>query len=343
MAGPTLTTLPAELRQKIIAETITITISTTTPVFTPLVHLCPPIIALGITATAAILLTLSTTNFTPFGDVCALLQADILALCASWLPTPTTPITLSQNTRASWAALAAFSTVVNARAARLNRRAWPGITTLTLRFLVPTSAPLDANLFESIDPPFKWAKELRRLPASVKLIKLDLSLPDAHMTQLCAQELSTQRVFWYECFRAVRLLDDEAKRRGIVIEVLGELPRSQVAALAPVAGTPAYFTIFGKVARMMLMAEGYYRHRWGVLEHCRQGAVLNGFVRRVRATKEWKEECRQDVLRGEIWKREYKKVIAELSRRMSALKKRKREEDGEELENEEGAKRMRTE
>ncbi|KAF2802198.1 uncharacterized protein BDZ99DRAFT_527859 [Mytilinidion resinicola] len=180
VAPPTLTNLPAELRQQILAGTIIIKISGPHKIF----------------------LT------TPAASVCRLLHADLVEISRIWIPPSCTPTVIKNPTGMD--GLAALTRFYKEHA-KTTKREWAGLTSIRIHAFntettrLPPRPSYDKSVPNPLKPdgrPFNlqhawredWPREIRKLPASITHVVIDLNVPTAQLALLEACGPGDRRV-----------------------------------------------------------------------------------------------------------------------------------------------------
>ncbi|KAF2494411.1 hypothetical protein BU16DRAFT_562070 [Lophium mytilinum] len=171
MSTQALETLPAEIRQQIVANTITVIVNHD-----------------------------SFHTSTPLNGVCKTLQADITEVLRSWLPGPNSlePIPNPLAARNVKSVQTHYEKLAEA-----SNREWRGIEKITI-LIFGTELPrwvhnyFSSNLLEDVRCP-DWISlfhELRELPETVKCVHVDLTPPPA-MQEFLERYSTMQQLFWY--------------------------------------------------------------------------------------------------------------------------------------------------
>ncbi|KAF2495472.1 hypothetical protein BU16DRAFT_610398 [Lophium mytilinum] len=246
MSPITLTSLPAEIRQKILSDTIGIKLGTN---------------GLAVSSPAA--------------SVCRQLHADVKEIIPSWLPTASTSTIIQTPTGMD--KLHFLDHVLKQRAESSNR-SWPGFQTIEVQLYTrdaervkkaPKSEghvrnPLRATggLDGAFNVPSTWARTFRRMPASIKHIVVDLTMPETQLQDIeaCGPDGALiphgrsqrytrwQREYWRLALSTIADLVDEVQYgqhwamhgRGATLpavgersyEMIGKLPEGQVEVVA---------------------------------------------------------------------------------------------------------------
>ncbi|KAF2498773.1 hypothetical protein BU16DRAFT_536771 [Lophium mytilinum] len=279
MPGPTLLTLPAELRQQIITETIFAEVTDD-----------------GYEIS------------TPLSGVCKTLQADIDDVLPIWLP----------STSASSVILTTNKAPVNGRGFRslkkeLKKRAtrrigggaWSGISAITIRAYEAAPYYTIFNTFEPVRltqtvREFRWHSGRRSLPASIKRVEFDLRIDSASLQALQQMPMGNQKDWWCEDLWTVTKCIE--RYTDVTFEVAGRLPESQVDALLhrQRKGGVHYW---------------YWKQVYANLEKDHFAGFL-GNVREARERLKIEEEAeRQRKMEMKKYKKEFGKRMAELKKR----------------------------
>ncbi|KAF2801896.1 uncharacterized protein BDZ99DRAFT_527863 [Mytilinidion resinicola] len=168
MSPTTLLTLPAELRQKILSETIHIRFGT---------------------SGAAI--------SSPAASACRQLRGDVKEILPSWLPTASTPTIIQTPTGMD--KLHVLDKVLKQRAESSNR-SWPGFQTIQVQLFTRDAVrvqkprrsywqvtnPLQhrAGMDGTFNVPSLWANKFRGMPTSVKHVLVDLTMPETQLQDI---------------------------------------------------------------------------------------------------------------------------------------------------------------
>ncbi|KAF2498772.1 hypothetical protein BU16DRAFT_536770 [Lophium mytilinum] len=257
--------LPAEIRQQIVSETISVTVG----------H--------------GFHISIASTG------ICKTLQADANEVFRSWLPSATTrsPIVIERGSDACWADFNNLLSFLHKRAARLNRLlTWPGIEVVQIN-VFSQSGYRTWDYWWSV----RWVDKLQRLPRSVKCVKLDLTLKEETMRALQKEDVHVRKVHWYGIVTIAQVivkgvLDD---RPDISLEVVGEIPESEVGSVAHVAHPdPVPDLVSERCYELDGLAERNYRKRFGPLED----GLLAKFVKKVTESPERREIARWAKIKG---------------------------------------------
>ncbi|KAF2806058.1 uncharacterized protein BDZ99DRAFT_103253 [Mytilinidion resinicola] len=313
MSGTTFLSLPAELRQHIISGTI-----------------------------SAIINKKGYRISTPFFGVCKTLQADINEILPLWLPSASTdPLVLIKTPDPkTFTHFRAFQQLLNERATRLKNCAWLGVPEITIQVFDQIWEGINFN--EDKEGLWRmckmaavystqysnWIDRLAELPESVKTVKLDLTLGPKEAMPLRTAHTELQKIFWYRALQLIEmishppryLLSPECVSKA-EYEVVGMFPEwAEVAMATPSIAEKVYWK-----GEPVKFGEGLFASFLKNVQEKRQAIKLEMAIAAEMEAKKQQtlvktREARETMMEKMMHQRDF-------GRRMSELKKRKREED----------------
>ncbi|KAF2498787.1 hypothetical protein BU16DRAFT_305391 [Lophium mytilinum] len=308
MSSTTILSLPAELRQQIVAQTISATIDKK-----------------GYHIT------------TPFSSVCKTLQADANEVLSLWLPTASAdPLVFVKNPDPeTFKHFHAFHQLLNERAARLKNSAWPGVSEITIQ--VFDQVWNGTNLLKGTHEVWRmsmgaavyssqccdWVTRLEGLPDSVKTVKFDLTLGVKETEAVREAEESMQKIFWYRLLQMVKVIVRPSRSllssdrvSTVQYEVVGTFPEWMEDAM----GTPSEVELKYYRGEPVSYGEGLFAGFMKNVHKKREAIMLE---MKTAAEKKAKKQLALENAREKMRKKMM--VKKDFGRRMVELKKRKRE------------------
>ncbi|KAF2490219.1 hypothetical protein BU16DRAFT_543568 [Lophium mytilinum] len=256
MPPPTLTTLPAEIRQQIVAETITINVG-----------------GAQASSNGPHPFSLST----PLNGLCKILQADVEQIHRGWLPGPKSILRISspaavrhlnrvqryyrnlaESTRREWSSfeeiqVQLFSSEEPRWTLATLEDQLPRLTveSLVRKMLVTSVSTWDTGALRIVQD---WSNTFQNIPDTIKRVAIDLTVPPALLKYLEERDTMFQQSFWKAAVLHMqahleRLMPivwvfcpGMSSRRimGFAYELVGRLPESQVDAVVGLSYQPEY-------------------------------------------------------------------------------------------------------